>query len=266
MEEQKYFSLDEFNEDLWFHLKELNNRRLANDEHSRAYYWEEERKELMPLPPVQYQYTERKVAKVSSDFHVRFDNAYYSVPKVYLHKSVTIAATESTVKIYSQIGEMIAEWPRAARKGQWQTDPKHLPVNFLGTTEWNSEYFLSRAVTIGPNTVEVIKAILSSKKLEVQTYRLCIGVLNLADKYSRIVLESTCKQAVEDHKPSYSYIKNIIASVAEEDKTTAYNSRINEERNQSAYVMPDKLSDLDTLLLKSERLIVEEQGDGNDKQ
>ena len=40
----------------------------------------------------------------------------------------------------------------------------------------------------------------------------------------------------------------------------------NEERNQSAYVMPDKLSDLDTLLLKSERLIVEEQGDGNDKQ
>ena len=33
----------------------------------------------MPLPSMHYEYMERKTAKVSSDFHVRFDNAYYSV-------------------------------------------------------------------------------------------------------------------------------------------------------------------------------------------
>ncbi len=255
MEEQQYFSLEEFNRDLWRHLEKLNHSKLKDDEHSRAYYWEEERQELMPLPSVQYEYTERKVAKVSSDFHVRFDNAYYSVDKAYLHQRVTIAATDSMVRIYSRTGELIAEWPRAVRKGQWQTNPNHLPAEMRGTTEWNSTYFINRAMTIGPNTVEVIKTILASRKLEVQTYRLCIGVLNFSKRYSRKVLENTCKQAVEDGKISYSYIKNIIAAVAEDEGTETYNSAINSERNQGAYVMSDRMSDLETLLSRSERLI-----------
>ena len=259
MEDQQYFSLEEFNRDLWRHLETLNHRKLKDDEHSRAYYWEEEREELMPLPSVQYEYTERRVAKVSSDFHVRFDNAYYSVDKAYLHQRVTIAATDRTVRIYSQIGELIAEWPRAVRKGQWLTDPKHLPAEMRGTTEWNSTYFINRAMTIGPNTVEVIKTILASRKLEVQTYRLCVGVLNFSKRYSRKVLETTCKQAIEDGKISYSYIKNIIAAVAEEEGSETYNSTINSERNQGAYVMPEKMSDLETLLSRSERLIRAEE-------
>ena len=40
----------------------------------------------MPLPPSPYEYMERRMAKVSSDYHVRFDNAYYSVDRTYLHK------------------------------------------------------------------------------------------------------------------------------------------------------------------------------------
>ena len=45
-------------------------------EHNRDYYWEEEKLELMPLPSMHYEDMERKTVKVSSDFHVRFDNAY----------------------------------------------------------------------------------------------------------------------------------------------------------------------------------------------
>ena len=37
----------------------------------------------MPLPSMHYEYMERKTVKVSSDFHVRFDNAYYSVDKAF---------------------------------------------------------------------------------------------------------------------------------------------------------------------------------------
>lgn len=59
----------------------------------------------MPLPSVPYEYMERKMAKVSADFHVRFDNAYYSVDKAFLHKNVMIAATSDTVTIYSMKGE-----------------------------------------------------------------------------------------------------------------------------------------------------------------
>ncbi len=52
-------------------------------------------------------------------------------------------------------------------------------------------------LTIGPNTVEAIKRILSSPKLEVQTYRMCQGVLSFTRKYSKQALEETCRQALE---------------------------------------------------------------------
>lgn len=52
----------------------------------------------MSLPSVPYEYMERKEAKVSSDFHVRLDNAYYSVDKAYKHQKVSIKASTAVVK------------------------------------------------------------------------------------------------------------------------------------------------------------------------
>ena len=80
----------------------------------------------MPLPSMHYEYMERKTAKVSSDFHVRFDNAYYSVDKAFLHKKVSIKASSTVVRIYSLSGEFLCEWPRATRKGQRSTNPEDL--------------------------------------------------------------------------------------------------------------------------------------------
>ena len=150
----------------------------------------------MPLPSTQYHYMERATAKVSSDFHVRFDNAYYSVDKAYLHKKVIIRATASVVKIFSLEGELIIEWPRATYRGEWKTDTSRLPKNYEDFSEWNSTYFIRKASTVGSNTTEVVKRILKSRKLEVQTYRLCVGVLGFTKKYSRSALEECCRRAL----------------------------------------------------------------------
>ncbi len=140
MEEMDYFSLEQFNRDLWRHLDKLNNAPFTKKPHSRRYYWDEERRELMSLPTVPYEYMERRTAKVSSDYHVRFDNAYYSVDRAYLHKEVLIRASASIVKIFSKEGVFICEWPRAtakSQKSQWSTDPNHLPENCRKISEWN---------------------------------------------------------------------------------------------------------------------------------
>jgi hypothetical protein len=104
--------------------------RFTKKPHSRRYYWDEERKELMPLPPVPYEYMERRTAKVSSDYHVRFDNAYYSVDRAYLHKEVLIRASATTVKIFSKEGEFICEWPRATCQEPvvYRSEPSSRPI------------------------------------------------------------------------------------------------------------------------------------------
>lgn len=191
---------------------------------------------------------------MSSDFHVRFDNAYYSVDKAYLHKKVVIRATATTVKIFSLTGDLIVEWARAQHKGQWLTDPSHLPQNYKDFSEWNSTYFIQKASTVGNCTVEVIKQILKSRKLEVQTYRLCTGVLGFTKKYSREALEECCRRAVEAGRTTYTYIKNTIGEVAEELGSGGYNTEKNRKRNEGAYVMDSSYSDMNTLLNRSRAL------------
>ena len=254
LEDRKFFSLEQFNEDLWYKLGLLNHEKMKNKEHSRYYYWEEERDELMPLPPAPYEYMERKEAKVSSDFHIRFDNAYYSVDKAYKHQKVSVRASTTTVKIYARNGKYICEHQRATRKGQWCTNPEHLPKSYNDFREWNAEFFISKAMTIGPNTVDVIKTVLHSREQEVQTYRLCLGIIGFAKKYSREALEECCRQAIKAGKPNYTFIKNSIPVVAEDFVAPDNRMKINANRNKGAYIMSAEAMDVDNLLSKSRNL------------
>ena len=254
LEDQKYFSLERFNQDLWNKLDALNHENFKKKDYSRYDLWMEERPELMPLPSMYYRYMERKTAKVSGDFHVRFDNAYYSVDKAFLHKKVMVGATSDTVNIYSMSGELIVSWPRASHRGEWMTDPKHLPEHYREMSEWNATYFIKKAMTVGPNTVKVIQHVLKSRDLEVQTYRLCLGILNYTKKYSKLALEDCCKLAIEQNHISYTFIKNTIPTIAEDIGSAGFNTRINEERNKGAFVMDSHAGDIENLLSRSSRL------------
>ena len=264
MEEMDYFSLERFNRDLWNHLDKLNRAPFTKKSHSRRYYWEEERQELQPLPAAPYEYMERRTAKVSSDYHVRFDNAYYSVDRAYLHKEVLIRASATTVKIFSKEGVPICQWPRATTKSQWFTDPSHLPANYRELSEWNGTYFIRKAMTVGPNTEAVIKRILSSRKLEVQTYRMCQGVLSLTRKYSKQALEEACRQSLELGKVNYTFLKNTIPVIAEELGSSGYNTSQNEVRNKGAFVMDAASMDIERLLSRSQSL-AQAKGKGGGK-
>lgn len=256
LEERQYFSLEQFNQDLWTELETLNKEPFKKKEHNRYYYWEEEKLELMPLPSTHYEYMERRTATVSSDFHVRFDNAYYSVDKAHLHKKVSIKASATVVRIYSLAGEFLCEWPRATRKGQWSTNPEHLPDNYKGFTQWNGPYFIQKAQLIGKNTETVIRTILKSRTYEVQTYRMCIGILNFTKKYSNRALEECCKQAIELNKQKYTFIKNTISVVADDLGEAGYRYSVPSKKapERGGYVMPPEASSIDTLLSRSKAL------------
>lgn len=79
--------------------------------------------------------------------------------------------------------------------------------------EWNGDRFRKWAERIGNNTYKVVDAILTSKRVEQQTYKGCIGLLKLADKYSVERLEAACEKALSyTTTPSYRSIKNILTA------------------------------------------------------
>lgn len=87
------------------------------------------------------------------------------------------------------------------------------PAGFAVLPHRNIHRFRKWAERIGINTHTVVNAILTSKRVEQQTYRSCMGLLKLTDKYSEALLEAACEKALfYTSSPSYKSIKNILVT------------------------------------------------------
>lgn len=94
---------------------------------------------MMPLPDVPYESMERRICKVSSDYHIRFDNAYYSVGREYLHKEVLVRASVATVKIYTRSSASGRELHREASGRPIPTICLRISRSFPSGTEPTSQ-------------------------------------------------------------------------------------------------------------------------------
>lgn len=256
-----WHSIEDFNGALWRRLAALNSKPFEKKEHSRSYYFEEERKWLLPLPEARYEYAERKEATVSSDFHISFDKAYYSCPCRLAHQRVLVRATASQVTISDRNGAFICRHDRAKRRGEWVTDPSHLPINpGEDYRDWSPAFFERKAALIGSNTSEAIARILASRKHQVQTFRYCCGVLSLEKKYGKETLESACELAVKAGKTNYTYIKNTVHFLGER---AGKSGRPSKGRNENAYLAKSTPS-VDELIAKTGEMIGSKGGEGDE--
>ena len=147
----------------------------------------------------------------------------YSVPYEYIKKKVDVKVTDTTIEIFYNHNRIASHRRLKGRPGQYSTVTEHMPEDHLKYLEWNGDRFRKWAERIGINTYTVVNAILTSKHVEQQTYRSCMGLLKLAEKYSDALLETACKKALSyTSSPSYKSIKNILVtgSVKPESETT----------------------------------------------
>jgi len=182
-------------------------------------FLEIEKQHLSPLPPIRFEFTERKEATVAPDFHLSYDRCMYSVPYKLVGKKLLVRATPATIRIFFH-DELVATHERAIHKGQKITNPEHLPESYREYASWSGASFRYRAKSIGENTFRFIDGVLKSCEFEVQAFRRCVGILNLAKKHSPDMLERACSLAVEDGHSSYKYIKNLLDSMALEPNET----------------------------------------------
>jgi transposase len=70
-----------------------------------------------------------------------------------------------------------------------------MPQSHQRHLEWTPGRFLNWAVTIGPQTTVLVQHLLQRRYPE-QGYRSCLGLLQLAKRYSPARLEAACQQAV----------------------------------------------------------------------
>ena len=137
----------------------------------------------------------------------------YSVPYEFIKRKVDVRITDTVIEIFYNHNRIASHRRLYGRKGQYSTVTEHMPADHQTYLEWNGDRFRKWAERIGTNTCKVVNAILSSQRVEQQSYRSCMGILKLAEKHSAQRLEAACQKALSyTASPSYKSIKNILAA------------------------------------------------------
>lgn len=208
----KFFSLGELNAEIRTRLKAFNERPFHKKEGSRfSVFLAEEKPFLSPLPATHFEPSLWKVATVQFNYHIEVEKMHYSVPYEYIKKVVDVRLTRNVVEIFHNQSRIASHRRLTGKPGQYSTQELHMPEDHQKYLEWDARRFLEWGSKIGTSTVQALKAILSSHKIEQQAYRGCMGLLKLADKHSPDRLENACAKALSfTATPSFKNIKNIL--------------------------------------------------------
>lgn len=211
---EQFFSLAELNKAIRKKLEAFSRRPFQKREGSRyEIFYNEELPLLAKLPATPYELAEWKSATVQFNYHISVNGMLYSVPYEFIKRKVDVRITDKVVEIFYNHNRIASHCRLYGRKGQYSTVTEHMPPDHQKFLEWNGDRFRKWAERIGNNTYNVVNAILSSQRVEQQSYRSCMGILKLAEKHSAQRLEAACKIALSyTATPSYKSIKNILVA------------------------------------------------------
>lgn len=211
---EQFFSLEELNAAIREKLEAFNQKTFQKKEGSRwSLFHHEELPFLSPLPATSYELADWKQATVQFNYHISLEGMLYSVPFEYIKRKVDVRVTDLVLEIFYNHNRIASHKRLYGRKGQYSTILEHMPPDHQKYLEWNGDRFKHWAQRIGPNTYKVIIAILSSSRVEQQTYKSCMGLLKLTERQSESRLEAACERALSyTASPSYKSIKNILAT------------------------------------------------------
>jgi transposase len=207
---RRFYHLDELNAAISELVARLNARVMRHVRQSRRELYERlDVPALKPLPARPYEYAEWKQVRVNIDYHISFDDHFYSVPYTLIGETLWCRATQHVVEFYHR-GPRITSHVRSLRKYHYSTHPEHRPAAHQAYLQWNPERLIHWGRTIGPHTAAVVDHMIRSRKHAEQAYRSVLGLLRLSDRFGPERLEKACERAIAIHSASYRTVKTML--------------------------------------------------------
>lgn len=216
LRDHTFTSLSEINEAIASRLEKFNAQPFQKMKTSRlALYESLDKPALKPLPLERYQYAEWKKAKVNIDYHLAYEDHYYSVPYPYIHQPVEVRATNHIVECFFK-NKRIAVHVRSYRRYGYTTLPEHMPEAHRIHAEWTPERMRRWASKIGPYTAQFIEEMIRARPFPQQAYRACLGLLRLGKKHGEVRLEKACAKGLAAGLTRYQQIESMLTHKFEE--------------------------------------------------
>jgi transposase len=191
-------------------LTRLNDRPMRHLGKSRRQIFEEvERAALKPLPTRPYELARWKVQRVRPDYHVEYEDHFYSVPYTLVSQQVEVRATASVVEVLVG-GKRVASHQRSHQAGAHTTVTEHMPKAHQAHQEWTPVKLVAWAAQTGPSTAALVEEILRKNPHPQVGYRACLGLLSLSRHYESERLEAACARALAVRACSYKSVAAIL--------------------------------------------------------
>jgi len=200
---RRFYSIGEANAAIADCVAAINVRPFKKMDGSRKILFELlDRPALRPLPLQRYEFATWRHAKVSIDYHVEADHHYYSVPYQLIGKVVDVRSSASTIEVFYS-SKRVASHLRSFKRGQFTTDPAHMPESHRRYAQWTPSRIIAWAARTGPSTAKLVESILASRPHPEQGFRSALGIIRLADRYGTGRVDAACARAL--HLRAYSY-------------------------------------------------------------
>ena len=209
-----FFTLAELNNAIAELVEELNTRRFKKLPGTRRDAFDTlDRPCMKALPMLRFELAQRKLVRANIDYHVEFDDRYYSVPFGLRQKPIEVRATTSIVECFHEGSRVASHCRSYARKGTAVTRPEHRPQSHQDYGDWPPERMLSWALQFGPHVEEVVRRTMARYPHPEMGYRPVLGILRCAEKHGATRMDAACQRALAvagKSAPHRRYIEGIL--------------------------------------------------------
>jgi len=207
---ETFFSLAELNARIAELLDELNARPMKKlgGVSRRELFERIERAELKSLPPVHFEASTWKKATANVDYHVQFEDHWYSVPYQLRHEEIWVRATATTLELF-HLNRRIATHARSYEKYRHTTDPAHRHRDHQAWADSDPGKLLEWANQAGPSTALLMQRILSRSPFPEQAWRSGRGLKRVGEKYPERI-ENACARALRFGAQTYKPVDRML--------------------------------------------------------
>jgi transposase len=154
---------------------------------------EVEKEHLLPLPSCRFGSFEEAKRSVHRDGYIEVAKGYYSVPPEYVGRQVWARWDGHLVRVFNSKMEQLTLHVQG-EPGKFHTKPSHIDSRKISKVEKGTVWLLQRASLIGPQTDQWAQALLKARGVE--GIRPLVGLLNLAQRHPRDLIENACEIAL----------------------------------------------------------------------
>lgn len=207
-------SFDELNEYLFKRYREEDEKRLRGQRKTIGEMWEEEKKNLLPLPQRDFPCCTVHLVKANSYSLVSFERNFYSVPVRYAHHQLILKSFVDRVQIFYQ-EKLVASHKRLLGAEEEKFDPMHyLPLLLkkpgalfyakpMKRWQWPPIYY------------EFLKA-LKRRHSNAKGTKEFIRILGLHGNGNKEKIKKALEVALKLNCLSFDAVKNILDQISEE--------------------------------------------------